>query len=242
VPVAGAAPAAPPYQATVSGNVVLVTTHVTWYSPDVTASATSLAAAFATALAARDANTALALVADDGVIKERDAVLAAGHTRLRTWIADCLLHDFRLVPGSFLAMGDTASWRFEDSTDCYWRTRPNALRPAWNVFPADGIATILVRESMIVALTYTYSPDWEARMLAAVAAPIRTAQAQATQRSALAAPLPTPTPEAPRVVGPAAPNTQARTTRSRAAWALAALCSLLSIGLAGISSHPRGRR
>ena len=80
------------------------------------------------------------------------------------------------------------------------------------------------------------------------AAPVRTAPAQATQPSApnngqvLAAPLPAPTPEAHGVPKPAAPNTQARATPSIAAWVMAVLLSLLSVGVVGVGPQNGGER
>jgi hypothetical protein len=202
--------------------------------------AAALAHAFQAALAAHDSSGLLALFAVDGSIKERYAFLAAGRSRLAAWIADCLTPRLVLVPGSLQVSGDTATWAFEDFGDCYWRSRPDTLRPSWSVLPAEGTASIIVRDDAIASFTYTYSQDWEARLLAAQAAPILTAQAQATQRvgppGGVSTPTPAPPPAADAAMAkayPAAPDTQARTMPSPAWWVVAILLSLLGVGAIG---------
>jgi hypothetical protein len=210
-----------------------------------------LAAALEAALEAGDAAAALALFAPDAQIKERGAVLAAGPERVAAWVRACLLPDVRLVPGSRRLGGAGASWAVRDALGCYWRARPDASPPAWDVAPADGTLAIAVAGGAIASLTIVYDPAWEQRKLAAQAAPVRTAQAlataRATQTGQTAAGAPanaaaTRSAEATRVAAgqvPTAPNTQDRRTPSVGPW-LAALGAVL-VGVAVLALLPRPR-
>ena len=123
-----------------------------------------------------------------------------------------------------------------DTLGCYWRARPAGFRPAWDVAPGEGTLTVAVAGDRIATATVAYRPAWEARLLAAQAAPFRTAQARAT-----AAPPATaraaPTPVAHRV--PAAPGTQDRRTPSVAPWLAALGAALGGAGLLALLPRPR---
>jgi hypothetical protein len=213
--------------------------------------AAPIAEAFAAALATGDARTVRRLFAAQAVIQERYAVLAAGEPRLTDWIAACLLQDIWLLPSSRQVVGETVTWEFLDATGCYWRSRPepNLLRLGGEPGPAQGTLALTVQAGAITALVYTYSPDWEARLLAATAARIRVAQVQATQ-TALMARMATGEPAVPDLTTgvpasfggagaphahgvspppPDAPDTQGRITPSRAPWLVAlTLCGAIA--------------
>jgi hypothetical protein len=204
--------------------------------------AAPVARAFQLGLASQDVAGMLDLFADDGTIKERVAVLAAGRERLQAWIERCLTRDFSLVVGSAQIAGNRATWQFEDWTRCYWLSRPDALMPGWNVNPADGTVELVVREGRIASVTLAYSAQWEARRLEAQAAPIRAAQAQATQRAHTeAVASATRAAEATKVaaqIAPHAPDTQARTTPSPALWLAGTGLMLATVALAA-AARPR---
>jgi hypothetical protein len=228
------------------------------------ADAGPVAAALEAALEARDAAAALALFAPDAQVKEHVAVLAAGPERVAAWVEGCLLTDVRLVPGTRrFGPGAAATWEVRDALGCYWRARPDALRPAWDVAPAEGTLTVAVAGGAIATLTLDYDPAWQRRLLAAQAAPIRTAQAQATARAAQAAAAAPaggeawwerprdrwyaeppaqgarPSAAAPPTPAPAAPDTQDRRTPSLGPW-LAALGAVLGgVGLLALLPRPR---
>jgi hypothetical protein len=195
--------------------------------------AAPVAAALDATLRAGDEVAVLALFAPDAQIKEGNAVLAAGAAGLRPWIEACLLHTFWLDPATLQVTDATASWSFVDTTDCYWRTRQGPLPPALDADPAEGTATITVRAGSIVSLTLDYSPAWRQRALAAQAAPIVTAQAQATPRAAAGDAAATASP------GPVAPDTQGRASASPAAWAAAVA---LAVGVAGLGAVRTAQR
>jgi hypothetical protein len=221
------------------------------------ADAGPVAAAFEAALDAGDAAAAAALFAPDAQVKEHVAVLAAGEARVAAWVRDCLLPDLRLVPGSRRLGAGVATWDLRDALGCYWRARPAGFRPAWDVAPAAGTLTVAVAGGRIATLTVVYDPAWEARLLAAQAAPFRTAQAQATARSTPAAPAagaggaawwaqprdrwyresrgtrPAATPV------PAAPGAQDRRTPSVAPWLAALGVALAGVGVLALLPRPR---
>jgi hypothetical protein len=179
------------------------------------------AVALEAALASGDASAALALFAPDAQIKEGVAVLAAGPERVAAWVRGCLLPDVRLVPGTRRLGGATATWAMRDALGCYWRARPDGLRPAQDMAPGEGTLTVAVAQGAIATLTVAYDPAWTRRLLAAEAAPVRTAQARASQTADTAA-------EATRV---AAPATQERQTAPAGPWVATALALLAVIAL-----------
>jgi hypothetical protein len=192
------------------------------------------AAALDAALRAGDEEATVALFTADAQIKEGTAVLAAGTARVRPWVETCLLHAFWLDPATLYVADATASWSFVDMTDCYWRTRRRGpLPPALDADPAEGTATIAVHEGGITSLTLVYSPAWQQRALAAQAAPILTAQAQATQRAATQVDA-----EATASPVPVAPDPQGRGTPSRTGWVAAVtLAVTLAIATAGLEAR-----
>jgi hypothetical protein len=204
--------------------------------------------AFEAALEAGDAAAVLALFAPDAQVKEGVAVLAAGPARVAAWVRGCLLPDVRLVPGSRRLAAAGATWALRDALGCYWRARPDAPAPAWDVAPADGTLSVAVAGGAIAALTIVYDPAWEQRKLAAQAAPIRTAQALATARATPPTATP-PTPVgAPRgtqdtrgaaTPGPPAPSTQDRRTPSIGPWLAALGVALIGVAVLALLPRPR---
>jgi hypothetical protein len=207
-----------------------------------------LAAALEAALEAGDAEAALTLFAPDAQIKEGVAVLAAGPERVAAWVRGCLLPDVRLVPGSRRLGPAGATWALRDALGCYWRARPDGLRPAWDVAPGEGTLTVAVAGGAIATLTIVYDPAWEQRTLAAQAAPVRTAQALATARAAQPAATPPAPAGAPRGAqdtrgaatrGPAAPSPQDRRTPSVGPWLAALGAVLVGVGVLALLRRPR---
>jgi hypothetical protein len=200
----------------------------------------SVAAALEAALAARDVATAVALFAPDAQIKEHVAVLAAGPERVAAWVRGCLLPDVRLVPGTRRVGAGGATWAVGDALGCYWRARPDTFPPAWDVAPAEGTLTIAVAGDAIATLTIVYDPAWERRKLAAQAAPVRTAQAQATARAAQpAAARAADAAHATATPVPAAQSTQDRRTPSVAPWLAALGAALGGVALLALLPGPR---
>lgn len=200
----------------------------------------AVARAFEAAVRTHDAAGMLVLFAPDGQIKEKHAVLAAGPERLLEWLQHCVATELALEPDSMSLTGNGVRWHFQDWTDCYERTRPNALATAWDVSPAVGTLELTVQAEKIAILTFTYSPEWERTRLMAQAAPIRTAQVQATARAQQdqAAAIATAAywAEATRVAEallPDSPETQERATPSVAPWAGALL---LIVGITGFAA------
>jgi hypothetical protein len=217
-----------------------------------------VALAFQTAVSTHDAGALLKLLHAGAVVKERNAVLAAGSTRLAAWIGECLATDFVLKPGTLAIKADpgavvlttdprtliptddsitSAAWEFADSTGCYWRMRPGADTAPWpgpEVNPAEGRVTITVGQGRITSLTLVYSDAWQARYLRSVAAPIVAAQARATATAAAAQQIAAAaTAEVARTAArsaPPAPDTQGRTVPSVWPW----LGALGLLGLVGI--------
>jgi hypothetical protein len=200
-----------------------------------------LAAAFEAALGAGDAADVLALIAPDGQIKEGVAVLAARPEPVAAWVRGCLLPDVRLVPGTRRLGPATATWAVRDALGCYWRARPDAFPPAWDVAPADGTLAIAVAGDAIATLTIVYDPAWERRKLEAQAAPVRTAQARATRTAASAPAGATRGTEATHAAArlTAAPNTQDRRTPSVGPWVAALGAALGGVGLLALLPRPR---
>jgi hypothetical protein len=206
--------------------------------------AAPLAAALEAALVAGDAGAAVALFAPDAQVKEHVAVLVAGPEGVAAWVRGCLLPDVRLVPGTRRLAGAVASWAVRDALGCYWRARPDAFSPAWDVAPADGTLAVAVAGDAITTLTIDYDPAWERRKLEAQAAPVRTAQARATARAAQPAAVNTAHrgADATRAAAPpvpAAPSTQDRRTPSVAPWLAALGAALGGVGLLALLPRPR---
>ncbi len=204
----------------------------------------AVAAAFEEAIRARDEAGLIGLLAPEAQIKEKHAVLAAGAEQVQAWVQDCVTTGVTLETGSLSVIGNTVRWQFQDRSGCYERSRPNALPPGWDVMLADGTLDVAVQDGKIAAMTFTYSPEWERKRLMAQAAPIRTAQAQATARAPQdqAAAIATAVywAEATRVAAslqPDPPETQERATPSIAPWGAALGLILTVSGLAALRSQ-----
>jgi hypothetical protein len=206
-----------------------------------------VARAFQAAVLAHDGGGLIGLFAAEAVVKERNAVVAAGPNRVAAWIGACLTTDFALEPDSLVLTADSvasaaaATWAFADSTGCYWRLRPGAETAPWpgpEVNPADGHITISVAQGRIRSLTLIYSDAWQARYLRSVAAPIVAAQARVTATAAAAGQQAAAATEAARAAAASAPhplNTQGRTTPSVGPW----LAALGLLGLAAVVAAGR---
>ncbi|HEV2124455.1 MAG TPA: hypothetical protein VGW38_17010 [Chloroflexota bacterium] len=205
----------------------------------------TVAHAFEEAVRVHDATSLMGPLAPEAQIKEKHAVLAAGAERVQAWVQDCVTTGVTLETGSLSVIGNTVRWQFQDRSGCYERTRPNAVAPGWNVMPADGTLELHVQDQQVVALTFTYSPDWERKRLTAQAAPIRTAQAQATvhahQGQVAATATAAQWAEATRVAEasrPHPPDPQERATPSLVPWIAALLVTIGMTGIASFGSKP----
>src|SRR3954454_9038149 len=132
----------------------------------------AFARAFQAAVRAHDDAGLLDLVRPDALIKERNAIVAAGSDRVAAWVRACVARRFALDPASLTVTATGASWAFSDASGCYERTRPSALSGGRDFGPAGGVVELTLRDGKVATPTFTYSAEWEARRMASIAVPV----------------------------------------------------------------------
>ena len=198
----------------------------------------ALARTFQMAVRAHDGDGLVTLLHPSPIVKERNAVVAAGAAPVAHWVQACVARRFTLDPSSLHLEEQGASWVFSDASGCYERTRPGVFGVGRDLGPAGGVLEMAVQGGKIAQLTFTYSRAWEARRLASMAAPVRAAQEEEARRALQPAPPVAPLPlddrEVPSSRVPSPTDTQHRTTPSPLPWIGVTVFTTVIGALAGL--------